>query len=122
MKNLTAFVDRLLEAIRRGDRRALESMHRPTRTKWHNSDGIARPGTIDETLMMPELLDDLELEARRVIPIDGGFVLQFEARGRIKRTGGPFVTRSCVIADWVDGKIGDTDEYIDSAAFSELFP
>ena len=60
-----------------------------------------------------QLVDGLTNESLLFAPIDGGFVLQFVARGTVRSNGNPFEMHNCLIVTTTDGLITRLDEYVD---------
>lgn len=95
----------------------------PGAVVWHNHDRkeVDARDNMAAIAMLGQLVDGLENEHVRLAPIDGGFVLQFVTRGRVKASGNPFEMQNCLVVTTTDdGLVSRIDEYVDPTVGAQL--
>jgi hypothetical protein len=90
---------------------------------WHNHDRLdvdAREN-MAAVNMLSQIVDELENERRLFAPIDGGFVLQYVTRGKVRSSGNAFEMHNCLIFHTNgDGLVTSIDEYVDPTVGAQL--
>ena len=88
----------------------------PGAVVWHNHDRLevdAREN-MAAIAMLSQLVDDLENEFPRVVPIEGGLLVQYVTTGKVRANGNPFEMQNCLIVlTNADGLISRIEEYVD---------
>ena len=95
----------------------------PGAVVWHNHDRkeVDARENMAAIAMLGQIVDELENEHVRLAAIDGGFVLQFVTRGRVRANGNPFEMLNCLIVTTTDdGLISRIDEYVDPTVGAQL--
>ncbi|HEY3670045.1 MAG TPA: hypothetical protein VGN51_03855 [Acidimicrobiia bacterium] len=95
----------------------------PGAVVWHNYDrtDVDARENMAAIAMLGQLIDELENEHVRLAPIDGGFMLQFVTRGKIRASGNPFEMQNCLIVlTTADGLIDRIEEYVDPTVGAQL--
>ena len=118
---IEAFAAHFVDAVQRGDARAMRDCFAPGGVIWHNTDGIEQ--SIDDNVKVLEwfirTLPDRKYTVLRREVIPDGFVQQHILSATLP-TGEPWKMDACVVVKMQNGKITRLDEYIDSAAGAKL--
>ena len=66
---------------------------------WHNHDrqdvdAIENMAAVD---MLSQIVEDLVTESRLCTPIEGGFLLQYVTRGKVRSNGNAFEMQNCLV-------------------------
>jgi hypothetical protein len=90
---------------------------------WHNHDRkeVDARDNMAAIGMLGQLVEELENEHVLLAPIDGGFLLQYVTRGKVRSNGNPFEMQNCLIVFTTDdGLIRRIDEYVDPTVGAQL--
>ncbi len=110
-------------AITGKDADAFVGVLAPGAIVWHNHDRkeVDARENMAAVGMLGQLVEELDNEHVRLTPIDGGFVLQFVTRGKVRSNGNPFEMQNClVVTTDGDGLITRIDEYVDPTVGAQL--
>lgn len=114
-------VDRLLNAVERGDLAAARTCYALDAKIWHNFDEHEQ--TVEENLALLEavtgVLSERKYTLRERLAAPGGIVQQHQLDGLLP-DGSKFHLPACVLFKVKDGRITRIDEYFDSAQFAGL--
>jgi ketosteroid isomerase-like protein len=111
------------DAITGKDADAFVAALAPGAIVWHNHDGkeVDARENMAAIAMLAQIVDELENEHVRLMPVDGGFVLQFVTKGKVRSNGKPFEMQNClVVLTNGDGLIERIDEYVDPTVGAQL--
>jgi len=111
-----------IAAVERGDTDEIaERIYAPDAIIWHNSDGLEL--TVAQNLAvlgwLSETLGDMRYEQVVRMPAPGGYVQRHVLRGSCP-DGAEITVRACFFVTVAGGRITRIDEYLDSAASTNL--
>jgi hypothetical protein len=118
--------DELVDAFRNalaGDGDAFVAALAPGAVIWHNHDrnDVDALENMSAVNMLSQIVDGLATESRLCTPIDGGFLLQYVTRGKVRANGNPFEMQNCLVVHTnADGLITRIDEYVDPTVGAQL--
>lgn len=116
-----AVVDRIFDAVERGDAAAVRACYAPGAKIWHNFDEVEQ--TVDENVALLEALVGVLSERKYTVherfAIPGGIGQRHDLDG-VLPDGAKFHLPACIMFKVTDGKITRVDEYFDSAHFAPL--
>jgi len=95
----------------------------PGAVVWHNHDrqDVDARDNMAAVDMLSQIVDELVNERRLFTPIEGGFVLQYVTRGRVRSTGNSFEMHNCLVVHTdADGLVTRIDEYVDPTVGAQL--
>jgi len=117
----SAVVDRILDAVERGDVDAVAACYAPGAKIWHNFDELEQ--TVDENLALlgalVGVLSERKYTVRERYDIPGGIIQMHELNG-VLPDGSKFHLPACMVFRVEDGLIVRIEEYFDSAHFTPL--
>ncbi len=120
-KNPGTVVDRILDAVERGDVDAVAACYAPGAKIWHNFDEIEQ--TVDENLALlgalVGVLSERKYAVRKRFDVPGG-IIQMHALDGVLPDESKFHLPACMIFRIESGRITRIDEYFDSAHFGPL--
>jgi ketosteroid isomerase-like protein len=111
------------DAITGKDADAFVAALAPGAIVWHNHDRkeVDARENMAAIAMLAQIVDELENEHVRLMPVDGGFVLQFVTKGKVRSNGKPFEMQNCLIVHTdAQGLISSIDEYVDPTVGAQL--
>ena len=111
------------DAITGKDADAFVAALAPGAVVWHNHDRkeVDARENMAAIAMLAQLVDGLENEHVRLVPITDGFLLQFVTRGTVRSSGTSFEMQNCLIVlTDDDGLIARIDEYVDPTVGAQL--
>lgn len=116
-----AVVDRILDAVERGDVNAVAACYAPGAKIWHNFDELEQ--TVDENLALlgalVGVLSERKYTVRGRYDIPGG-IIQMHTLDGVLPDGSKFHLPACMVFRVGGGRITRIDEYFDSAHFAPL--
>ena len=120
-EDISAFSNRFLSALERGDPNEVRAFYTSDALIWHNFDDVAQ--TVDENLkllgwMSRKLPQRHYRVVRREILPDGWF--QQHVLEATLTDGSPFRMLACCVITMRDGLISRLDEYLDPAQAAPL--
>ena len=120
-EDISAFSNRFLAALERGDPAEVRSFYAPDALIWHNFDNVAQ--TIDENLKllgwMSRKLPQRHYRVVRREILSDGWVQQHVLEATLP-DGKPFEMHACCVITMKDGVITRLDEYLDPAQAAPL--
>jgi ketosteroid isomerase-like protein len=111
------------DAIAGKDADAFVAVLAPGAIVWHNHDRkeVDARENMAAIAMLSQIIDELDNEHVRLATVDGGFMLQFVTRGKVRSSGKPFEMHNCLIVTTTDdGLISRIDEYVDPTVGAQL--
>jgi len=120
-EDISAFSNRFLAALERGDPAEVRAFYAPDALIWHNFDNVAQ--TIDENLKllgwMSRKLPQRHYRVVRREILPDGWVQQHVLEATLP-DGKPFEMHACCVITMKDSVITRLDEYLDPAQAAPL--
>lgn len=118
------FGEAVVHTLQTGDGARLAPFVADGLVVWHNHNRLEVSGAGDEDsepVPLYSLVADLAVELVSLQTWDGGVVVEYAMRGKVKKTAAAFEVYHCIVGTMTDGKLTRVREYLDPNYFAQLY-